>query len=344
MKDSRPSPTLHDVAKQSGFSTATVSRCLNFPKQVSEKTREKVMAAIEELGYTPNFGARAMASQRTNTIGAIIPTMENAIFARGIQAFQEELDAHGYTLLVASSSYRPDLEEQQIRSLVARGADALLLIGHERDPAVYKLLEAQNIPALVTWAFDRTQSRPSIGFDNRLAMREMAREVLRLGHRRLALISADVSSNDRAAARLEGICEALREAGLNEGDLAVIETQYGIETGAIAFETLMRAPAQPTVVFCGNDVLAVGALGQAREMGFDVPGDVSIVGFDDIELAQVAYPKLTTVHVPHREMGRHAARALIDAVQTGRQIESRELNVGLRLRDSLGPVPKISSN
>lgn len=335
----RPTPTLHDVAKLSGFSTATVSRCLNFPKQVSDKTRDTVMAAITELGYSPNFGARAMASQRTNTIGAIIPTMENAIFARGIQAFQEELVAHGYNLMVASSSYRADLEESQIRSLVARGADALLLVGHNRDPAIYQFLEAQQVPALVTWAFDLTAPRPSIGFDNRGSMAKMAREVLRLGHRRLALISANLDTNDRASSRLEGIRDVLREAGLNPQDLTVIETPYGIDTGAEAFARLMQADAPPTAVLCGNDVLAVGALGRAREMGLDVPGDVSIVGFDDIELAQVAFPKLSTVHVPHRDMGRKAAQALISYLQDRVEIVGEELICDLTMRDSLGPAP-----
>ncbi|MBY4891261.1 LacI family DNA-binding transcriptional regulator [Rhodobacteraceae bacterium N5(2021)] len=340
MMPTRPAPTLSDVAKRSGFSTATVSRCLNFPDQVSDKTRMTVMAAIADLGYSPNFGARAMAAQRTNTIGAIIPTMENAIFARGIQAFQEELNDHGYNLMVASSSYRMDLEESQIRSLVARGADALLLVGYQRDPAIYQFLEAQNVPALVTWAYAANGPRPSVGFDNRRSMEKMAKEVLRLGHRRLAVITAETASNDRAAARLQGIRDAMGAAGLADDDLRVIETPYGIDTGGAAFASLMQESQPPTAVLCGNDVLAVGALGRARDLGVDVPGDVSIVGFDDIELAQVAYPKLTTVHVPHREMGRKAARALIGFLQGGTPIEAEELKAEVYRRESLGPAPR----
>jgi LacI family transcriptional regulator len=339
MRDTRPTPTLHDVAKRSGFSTATISRCLNFPNQVSEKTRDKVAAAIEELGYSPNFGARAMAAQRTNTVAAIIPTMENAIFARGIQAFQEELDDHGYNLMVASSSYQPDLEARQIRSLVARGADALLLIGHDRDPDIYRFLDTQKVPALVTWAFDKDRARPSIGFDNRAAMASMAREVLRFGHKRLALITAEFETNDRASARLAGVRDAMAEAGLMPDDLCVVTTPYGIESGAQAFAKLMGQSSRPTAVLCGNDVLAVGAVGQAREMGLDVPRDVSITGFDDIELAQVTHPKLATVHVPHSEMGRKAARTLIAALQDGAEIVGQELKAELRLRGSLGPAP-----
>ena len=133
-------PTLTDVAKKSGVSTATVSRCLNTPDRVAKRTRDKVEDAIAMLGFTPNFGARVMASKRTYTIGAIIPTMENAIFASGLQAFQDELHKQGYTLLVASSSYDPKIEEEQIRTLVARGVDGLLLIGHDRSPEIIDFL------------------------------------------------------------------------------------------------------------------------------------------------------------------------------------------------------------
>lgn len=335
----KPTPTLYDVAARSGVSTATVSRCLNFPEVVTERTRERVMAAVADLGYSPNFGARAMAAQRTNTIGAIIPTMENAIFARGLQAFQEELREHGFTMLVASSSYLPDLEEEQIRSLVARGADALLLIGHDRDPSIYKFLETQHIPVLVTWTFDQAIARPSVGFDNRASMRDMAREVMKLGHRRIAMISADPISNDRARARVQGVREAMREVGLSPSDLTLVERPYGIEDGACGFEAVMKQDKKPTAVFCGNDVHAAGALRRARELGFDVPGDVSILGFDDIELAQVVSPALTTVHVPHREMGRTAARMLVKMVMSDEVPQSVELATTLELRDSLGKCP-----
>ena len=331
----RSTPTLYDVAAKSGVSTATVSRCLNFPDQVAEKTRKKVMSVVADLGYSPNFGARAMASKRTNTIGAIIPTMENAIFARGLEAFQQELLASGFTLLVASTGYESNVEEEQIRALVARGADALFLIGHERAPAIYKFLEAQDIPFVVTWAFDPRETCPSIGFNNRKCMAALARRVMELGHRRLALISADVTMNDRARERLHGIHDAMADFGLKPGDLPIVDTSYSIENGATAFRQLMQRDPPPTAVFCGNDVLAVGALRAAREMGVDVPGAVSITGFDDIELAQVAYPALTTVHVPHREMGRMAARILIRLLQKGTFDQSIELKADIRMRDSL---------
>ncbi len=335
MRFKRPTPTILDVAVEAKVSTATVSRSLNFPDKVAEETREKVMAAISILGYSPNFGAKAMGARRTNTIGAIIPTMENSIFALGLQAFQEELRRHGFTLLVASTSYRPDFEEEQIRSLVARGAEALLLIGHDRNPEIYRFLEAQGVPALVTWAFDATSPQPSVGFDNRSAMHEMAAKVIELGHSKLGYISAQMAQNDRAKERYVGIQDAMNAAGLSFSNLECLETTYGIEEGAAAFEQIMKIRPELTAVFCGNDVLAVGALRRARELGIAVPDDVSIIGFDDIELAQVVYPALTTVHVPHREMGRRAALALAQLVKDGTALEAIELHARPVFRETL---------
>lgn len=299
-------------------------------------TRQKVANAIAALGYSPNFGARVMAARRTNTIGAIIPTMENAIFARGLEAFQDELRTFGFTMLVASTAYSPKIEEEQIRSLVARGADALLLIGYQRDPEIYRFLDAQGVPALVTWAFDPASPLPSIGFDNRTAMQQMAAKVIEMGHDRLAMISAAVSQNDRAAGRRDGIALAMEAAGLDESSLHVEETTYGIDEGAAAFERLMGLKQRPTAVLCGNDVLAVGALRCARELGMRVPDDVSVTGFDDIELAQVAFPALTTVHVPHREMGRRAGRSLAKLLRDGEPVAPTELKTQIVVRDSLG--------
>lgn len=331
-------PTLRDVALHAGVSTATASRVLNAPDRVSKTTRNRVTDAVRALAYSPNFAARAMAARRTNTIGAIIPTMENAIFARGLQAFQTALRAEGFTLLVAASAYDPAEESAQIATLIARGADGLLLIGHERDPDLYRFLDARNVPALVTWAYDPTETRPSVGFDNRAAMRDLAREVLARGHIRLAAISAPTSGNDRARDRLHGIRDALSEAGLPP-DLPVEIVPYGIDEGARAFATLMAADPSPTAILSGNDVLAVGAMRQARAMGLDVPRDVSITGFDDLELARVTTPELTTIHVPHRQMGRVAAETLVAMVRDGTTPASISLPADLRLRGSLGPPP-----
>ena len=338
MSKLKSAPTLDDVAKKAGVSTATVSRCINTPDRVVEATRQRVQSAIKELGYTPNFAARVMAAKRTFTIGAIIPTMENAIFARGLQAFQEELHRHGYTLLVSSSAYKPEIEEEQIRTLVARGADGLLLIGHDRAAHIYEFLEQRSIPALVAWSFVPGGLLPSIGFDNLQAMFDLTDKVIKLGHTRLAVISGITHGNDRARLRLEGVQEAIRHNGLNPASLQVVETPYEVENGAEAFSGLMSQSAPPSVVMCGNDVLAAGALRRAQDMGLRVPQDVSITGFDDIELARILRPALTTVHVPHREMGRKAALTLVEMVENKTHGLGERLQTHIVERQSLGPA------
>ncbi|WP_291733486.1 LacI family DNA-binding transcriptional regulator [Leisingera sp. F5] len=335
MGKTRSAPTLNDVAKAAGVSTATVSRCLNSPEQVIEATRERVMHAVESLGYTPNFAARVMAAKRSFTIGAIIPTMDNAIFARGLQAFQDQLREDGYTLLVSSSAYDPAAEREQIRTLVARGADGLLLIGHERDADIYAYLECHQVPSLIAWSYDPEAQRPSVGFSNTNAMGELARSVIAAGHRRIAMISGVTQGNDRAKSRVEGVRQAMEADGLDSATLTLIETPYEIDMGAEAFGRLMALAPRPTVVMCGNDVLAAGALREAHRLGIQVPEQVSVTGFDDIELAGIVSPALTTVHVPHREMGRKAALELTAMVEGKSEGRSVCINTKLVIRHSL---------
>lgn len=188
---------------------------------------------------------------------------------------------------------------------------------------------------MITWVSDPKKEMLSVGFDNTKAMQALTKLVLEKGHKRLACISAETSANDRARDRVQGIRQAMEEAGLDPQTLTVEETEYSIENGDMAFRKLMSDSARPTVVMCGNDVLAVGALKAALAMGLRVPEDVSITGFDDIELASVAPVPLTTVHVPHRRMGQLAAATLISALNGG-QPDSVELPTSICVRQTLG--------
>lgn len=332
-------PTIADVATHAGVSTATVSRVLNAGTKVQPATRARVEAAISALNYTPNFGARALVAGRTRTIGAVIPTMENAIFARGVQAFQETLDEAGFTLLVATSLYRQDLEETQIRTLMARGIDGLMLIGYQRKPEIYDLLRRHEIATLVTWAHDPNHPQPAVGFDNRAAMADVTRAVLNQGHRDIAVIMAHTDHNDRTSNRLRGLRDEMERWGISPDSCPVVETPYQIDAARRAFAQIMSADTRPTAILCGNDVLAVGALMEARAMGLSVPGDVSLTGFDDMDIATVVEPGITTMHIPHRKMGRQAALALLGAVQHETPMITTRLEARMVMRGSLGPVP-----
>jgi LacI family transcriptional regulator len=339
----RKLPTLEDVASAAGVSTATVSRCLNEPGKVSEKTRERVMQAVGKLNYSPNFGARAIAANRTGIFGAVIPTMENAIFARGIEAFQKSLVEKNATTLVASSAYDPEQEAQLIRTMVARGADGLLLIGTERRPEIYDFLSERNIPTVIAWACSSDTAQSYVGFDNRAASERLVAGAIRMGHRSFACISAPTSTNDRARDRVLGAQQAIAAAGFDVTAMQVFETNYSIDNGREAFRQIVGTGPLPSLVICGNDVLAVGAIQAAKVAGLDVPGDVSITGFDDIELATVISPALTTVHVPHRQMGQLAGDTLYSLVKDAEGPIRIELETRIVERESLAAPKKIIS-
>ncbi|MGX1307326.1 LacI family transcriptional regulator [Amorphus suaedae] len=330
--------SLNDVARHAGVSTATVSRVLNTPDVVKADTRRRVEEAVLALGYTPHFGGRALASNRTNTIGAVIPTMENAIFARGLQAMEEELTDHGVTLLVATSHYDHEREARQVRALLARGVDAVALIGQARPDSTYEILRTRGVPFVTLWNRAEDGDTPYVGFDNEAAARAMADLVMDKGHRRIAMIAGVTRDNDRAIARVEGVRAALGARGLDLAAPFLVEAPYELEAAAAAARDILLLPSPPTAIICGNDVLAAGALAGAKDLGLRIPEDVSVVGYDDIDLSFAVDPPLTTVRVPHRRMGRAAAEMLRQMID-GEPVENRCFDFELVIRRSLGPAP-----
>ncbi len=334
----KAAPTLEDVARAACVSTATISRALNSPDKVASDTRQRIETVIEALGYTPNFGGRVLASNRTNTVGAVIPTMANAMFASGLQVFQQELSTASYNLLVASSGYDAGNELQQIKSLVTQGADGLLLIGSSRPPETTRFLELRKIPYVIAWCYQAQDKRCFAGFDNIKAASRITLEVLQKGHKNIAMIAGRSAQNDRARNRIIGVTECISK--FNDAQLlSVNETEYTLDAGGSAFEDIMRQPDKPSAIICGNDVLAAGAIVRANQLGIKVPEQVSVTGFDDIALATVVSPALTTVRVPQLEMGKVAAKALLELISTG-MAKSVELPIEIIHRDSLTDAPE----
>jgi LacI family transcriptional regulator len=327
--------TIRDVAQAARVSTATVSRVLNRPDRVDVRLRARVEAAVARLGYVVDGAGRALASRRSKTVGAIVPTLDNAIFAAGINALQLRLDDHGYVLLVASSEYDDVRERRELQALVERGVDAVMLIGTAHVDSVRAILAAAEIPAVVAWAIDRNSPWPCVGFDNARAMARIVEHLVDLGHRRIAMIAGITRGNDRAAERLRGAREALTRRGLELVHL--FESPYSFGDGRAAMRSLMGLATRPTAVVCGNDVLAMAALFEAQRLGIGVPGDVSITGFDDLELASHLSPALTTAHVPAAEMGRRVADYLAAALAGQDMPRMTELEVRVVLRETTAP-------
>jgi LacI family transcriptional regulator len=330
---------LADVARLARVSTATVSRTLTQPDKVKPATAARIRQAVQALGYVTHGAARALASRRTHTIGAVIPTLDNAIFANTAHALQKTLDDAGYTLLLACHEFDAEVEARVTRALIERGVDGLVLLGATHHPSVLRMLDTQQMPYVLTWALDTGGRHPCVGFDNRAAAIRITRHLLELGHREFAMISGVTAGNERASERLEGVRQALGERGIALAAGRVLQKPYTFSAGREGVRELLRAAPQPTAVICGNDVLAIGALAGCQDAGLAVPREISVTGFDDLEIAGVVTPALTTVHFPTAELGSRAAQQLL-ARLGGKPFEMRtELPVELVVRASTAPPP-----
>jgi LacI family transcriptional regulator len=338
-------PTIGDVARRAGVSTATVSRVVNQPDAVRGALRSQVQRAIAQLGYVPHAGARTLRSRRTGTLGAIFPTVDNAIFAKAIDALQKRLAQADLQLLIATSDYEPRTEERQALNMLARGVDGLLLCGCGQSPALLERLARRGLPVVHVMSWPLPAGRLGVGFDNARAMAQAVRYLIDLGHRRIAMLAGITRDNDRAAARVAGVREALRAGGLELTASRLVERRYGLTDARDGLRVLMQARPAPTAVVCGNDVLAFGALLEAQRLGIAVPQQLSIVGFDDLEMASQVQPALTTVRVPAEAMWRNAAERLMAAINgdTDAGPGATEVEVALVVRDSSGPAPRASS-
>lgn len=330
---------LSDVAALAGVSPATASRVLNRPDRVGREMRERVQAAAATLGYVPDAAARALASRRSRTIGAVVPTLDNPIFATGVQGLESRANERGYSLVVASSDYRIDKELRQATMLLERGIEGLMLMGTEHHPSLYALMKTRGVTHVNSWVDEGDAEHPCIGFDNAEAAVRLTNYLLDLGHRRFAMIAGIAAGNDRAAARVDGVREALARRGLQLDKGHFIEIPYGVREGRDGLRSVLAGAAttRPTAVVCGNDLLAFGAIFEAASMGLEVPGDLSVVGFDDTELSSHIPPGLTTMHVPSAEMGERTADYLVDRIE-GEAVRHRtRVEVRLVVRGSTAP-------
>lgn len=335
-----PLPTIEDVAGAAGVSTATVSRVLNRPQAVREPLRDRVLQAVTQLGYVPHAGARALSLRRSGTVGAIFPTVDNAIFAKAIDALQRRLADDGLQLLIATCDYDPDAEARQAVTLVTRGVDALVLCGQAQRPPLLQFLRQRGLPCVHVMTADDGDDGLCVGFDNRGATARGVRHLLDLGHRRIAMLAGVTRDNDRAAARVQGARDALQAAGLGLPAERLVERRYDLAEAREGLRTLMSARPAPTAIVCGNDVLAFGALLEAQRLGIEVPRALSLIGFDDLELARHVSPALTTMRVPAETMWRLAAERLVAALRGESPPRRTVVEVELVVRESTAPVPR----
>ncbi len=306
-----PSVTVSDVARLARVSTATVSRTINTPDIVRAEVRDRVTAAVQKLGYIPNDSARALRQSQTRLIGVIVPTLSYALYAEFFAAVQTTLGQNGFFALLTTTDYDLQVEAEQIVALAKQGAQGVILVGRLRDPAAANFLAASGIPCINTYSSDPFDSDLAIGFDNARAIGDVVTYLASLGHRRIAMLSGVTSNrNDRAIARLAGFRMALEARNLMSPDW-VAEAPYTIEGGRAALCEILDRGLDPTAIVCGSDMLGIGAMQECKARGIHVPDDLSIMGFDNLEITAHLDPPLSTVSVPSKELGILAAESII---------------------------------
>lgn len=325
------------VAARAGVSTASVSRALNNPAAVSASLRARIAQAIEAVGYIPHAPARILSSRRSRTLGAIVPTIDNTMFARGIASLQKYLSSVGYMLFLTTSNYDLEIELQQARNLVGRGVDGLVLRGDCHHDGLRKMLADNAVPFINVGIYQPDRPYPCVGTDNEAAAHRAASHVIELGHRRIGIVSALQRNNDRASARVAGFRRALAESGLELQPQWHVEVPYTLDDAREAARYLLSLDERPTAVVCGNDVIAYGVLLEAERSGFSVPRDLSVVGFDDLDWSRHLRPSLTTIYVPTAETWQRAGEYLVRHLAGEQAIMHHEVDYSLVVRELTAP-------
>ncbi|MYI69541.1 MAG: LacI family transcriptional regulator, partial [Boseongicola sp. SB0673_bin_14] len=284
----RKRATLRDVAQMAGVSAATVSRVVNANALVSERTRVRVQAAIDALHFVPSAAARAINSGRTHVVGALVPTLDNAIFSRFLDALEEGLAGYGLSLVVATTKDDPDREAERARGLVDIGVEGLIVSGVTHSPVLDALIENRELPVVATSYFDPSYHLPTVGYDNERAARSALGLLRETGHQAIAVYHGPSAGNDRTRARLR----AFRNDSRAEFRFRAMPLDVLAASNAARHD--FAEPSGTTAVLALSDVLAQGALFGLQTLGISVPGEVSVVGIDDLPSSAATTPALTT--------------------------------------------------
>ena len=310
--------TINDVAKLAGVSTATVSRVINTPAQVKAETRDKVFRAMKMCNYKYNALARGFTTKQTNTIGMIIPNINNPVFAESTRGIQDYAEQKNIQMILGNSYYSKDLEKSLVKTFLQKQVDGLILTPANPKGELITSLGEDNFPCVLLYSTIKKGPVSAVGIENYKGGYAACRHLVDLGHRRIAMVAGKFSISDRSFQRWHGYKKCLGDHGIAYDSDLVIQTEYSLTGGRNCIKKLMALDDPPTAVFCSNDYLAMGAMKGAREMGIAIPGGMSVMGFDDIEIASYISPSLTTIRQPAYEMGRLGAKILLDQIRSGR--------------------------
>lgn len=305
---------MKDVAELANVGTITVSRVLRTPDKVSALKRKQVQKAIKELGYVPDNTAGALSSSKSRVFGAIVSTINDSVFAQTLDGLSSTLRSAGYELLLTSTNYDRDIEEDALRALLARRPDGIVLTSTTHTSTVTKLLRSASIPVVEIWQLPSAPLDIAVGFSNFQAGYDMAVHMIDSGRQNIAFLGGDSAQDERGRRRREGYLAALSTADMEPFMWPDNKNSplYGIEMGAAFIERCFYANSKIDAAMCVSDHVALGVLCEAKRRSVNVPDDLAVSGFGGFELAMPSGLDLTTIEVPGKDIGIATANALLN--------------------------------
>ncbi len=333
--------SIKDIARLAGVSHSTVSRALRESPLVSEETRERIRRIANQHGYRPNAAARELVTRRSSIIGVVVTNIADPFAAEVVLGIDDAANERRYSLLLANSNADPEREMRVVHSFAERRVDGIIVTS-SRVGAYVETVSETRVPIVMLNNQHPSEFLYSVIIDNFSAAFDAASYLAQLGHRRIAYIG-DRLGFQSDSERFGGYCAALEKAKIQFDPGLVVHGDGKIAGGADAVAALLDLRPRPTAIFCYNDMTALGALSTIAAHGLRVPHDISIIGFDDLFVAQTAHPPLTTVRQPMREMGRIAFETLIQLLAGAHVQPSRKIKGELIVRQSTAPYAEIHS-
>ncbi len=341
-RSARHSPgnvTIQDVAARAGVSTATVSRTLANPEVVSATTRERVLRAVEATGYTPNVAARNLRARRSMMILVIVPNVASPFIAEVLRGIDDELVLSGYDMIIGNLDNLVEREARYVKLVQSGQVDGVMITSGRIPGDGDRSMADLGVPMAAVCAAVPGLTAPHVTVDDRQASIDVATHFLEFGHRRFGYISGP-AGNVNEIDRYDGFKEGLRQGGVGAKDLTYWPGHFNLRAGVDAAEDFLTLEAPPTAIYAACDEAAISFMKTVISAGRRVPEDVSVVGFDGIDVARFVRPTLTTVHQPRYELGRTGAQALLKAI-AGLEVEEPVVRLAAPLIQgaSSGPAP-----
>ncbi len=335
--DPRHTLTLRDVSEACGVSEMTVSRVLRNRGDVSASTREKVLEAARTLGYVPNKIAGALASQRVNLVGVVIPSLSNMVFPEVMTGISEKLEGTGLQPVVGVTNYLPDREESVIYEMLSWRPSGMIIAGLEHTAAARAMLARAGIPIVEIMDIDGAAVNHAVGISHRRAGRQMAEAIIAAGYRRIAFLGTQMPNDHRARKRLEGFEDALAKAGLALVDREYYSGGSALLKGREMTAAVLNRTPDVDFLYYSNDMIGAGGLLYCLAQGIDVPGRIGLAGFNGVDLLDGLPRKLATMDACRLEIGRRAAEIIAGTASPGEMVE---LFPKLQPGDTIRPAPQ----